>query len=103
LLRLFQDSAVADELGRAKLALRESLDGMALPELAHDYSKIVPVTDDLGRRLRGLFDGLENSIDTVLAAGGISTVNKMVGQVASEFVAIQIVLDDLAEIRSNEG
>lgn len=103
LLDQFRDAPVAEALGSAKLALREPLDGTTLPALANDYSKIVQVTADLGEQLRGLFDKLDDTIDAALDAGGMSIVKKMIGQVASEFSAIQGILDDYAEIRSNEG
>ena len=102
LLLQFRDIPVADTLKYAEQALREPLDGIALPALAYDYTKVIQVTTELGERLQQLFDDIERGIESTLATSGLVELQQMKEQVATELEEVQHILERHEEIRSYE-
>jgi hypothetical protein len=103
LLSQFRESAAAESLSNAQVALRGLGDGTALPALAHHDATVAGVIKELGECLGRLFADIEDGINSKLGASNDRVVQDMVKRVAEEFDTLRATVDVYTEIRSHES
>jgi hypothetical protein len=103
LLSQFRESAAAESLSNAQVALRDLGDGTALPALAHHDATVAGLIKVLGECLDRLFADIENGINSKLGASNDRVVQDMVKRVAEEFDTLRATVDVYTEIRSHES
>jgi hypothetical protein len=97
-LTALRESPVAEALEQAERALREPMDGIALPALIYDFERVSQTTRRLIGCLSRVFDSIELNVAAMLESGGLGVVRRLQEQVTQELQDLECMTVQFEEL-----